>query len=117
MTDKPWPTVADCVERLGLAPASTADDNALAASLDAVSAFVVKARPDLTDATTGAPLPAIEPDAWQGIVILACLDYRAANTPSGFQGYDGGGYTGDTAERFRAHQLLRIQRYVPPRVG
>lgn len=117
MTDKPWPTVADCIDRLGLVPASQGDTDSLTASLDAVSAWVVKARPDLADPTTGDPLADIEPDAWQGIVILACLDYRAASTPNGFAGYDGGGYSGDTAERFRAHQLLRVQRYVPPRVG
>jgi hypothetical protein len=115
---RPWPTVDDCRARLGLAPATPDDEASLAASLDAVSAWVIKARPDLAPANPGDPAPDIEPDAWQGIVILACLDYRAGNTPNGFAGYDGGGYAGtDTAERFRAHQLLRVQRYVPPRVG
>jgi hypothetical protein len=98
-------------------PATQDDTDALTASLDGVTAMVCKARPDLTDPTTGDPLPDIEDDAWQGIVILACLDYRAANSPSGFAGYDGGIPGGDAPERFRAQQLLRIGRYVPPRVG
>jgi hypothetical protein len=112
---KPWPTVLDCADRLGVDPADAADLRALTASLEAQVAMVVRARPDLLDAG-GLPVADLADDDWQGIVLLACLDYRAANTPNGFTGYDGG-YPGDSAERFRAHQLLRIQRYVPPRVG
>lgn len=105
-----WPTVDDCMDRLGVDPSDAERLDALGASLAATIAMVKRARRDLATATTVAD------DDWQGVVILACLDYRAANSPNGFTGYDGG-YGGDTAERFRAHQLLRIQRYVPPRVG
>jgi hypothetical protein len=105
-----WPTVDDCVARLGVAPATPADLAALGHSLDATVAMVRRERPELTEA---GPIGA---DTWQGVVILACLDYRAANTPSGFAGYDGG-YAGTTDERFRGYQLCRIARYSPPRVG
>lgn len=112
---KPWPTPLDCADRLGVDPAEASDLRALTASLDATVAMVVKARPDMLDAT-GLPVADIDDDAWQGIVVLACLDYRASNTPNGFAGYDGG-LPGDAAERFRAQQLLRINRWVVPRVG
>lgn len=112
---KTWPTVDDCVDRLGVDPSSTEQMNALTASLDATVAMVVRSRSDLIDAG-GNPVPDIADDDWQGIVILACLDYRAANSPNGFAGFDGG-LPGDAAERFRAQQLLRINRWTVPRVG
>lgn len=105
----PWPTVDDCVARLGVDPADADALATLGRSLDAVTAMVRRERPEL-DPTT------CDPDVWQGVVILACLDYRAANTPAGFAGYDGG-VSGTTDERFRGYQLCRIARYAPPRVG
>ena len=104
-----WPTIDDCMNRLGVDPADDSQMASLQASLDGTIAMVRKARPDLDTI--------MEADAWLGIVILTCLDYRAANTPSGFAGYDGGFPSGDMAEKFRAQQLLRIDRFVPPRVG
>jgi hypothetical protein len=112
---KPWPTPIDCIDRLGVDPADGDALSALTASLDATIALVLRSRPDLANAN-GLPVDAIGDDEWQGVVILACLDYRAANSPNGFTGFDGG-LSGDSAERFRAQQLLRIARWVPPRVG
>jgi hypothetical protein len=103
------------MERLGVDPADSADVSALTASLDATIALVLRSRRDLADAN-GMPVPDIGDDEWQGVVILACLDYRASNSPNGFTGFDGG-LAPDSAERFRAQQLLRMNRWVVPRVG
>ena len=108
---KPWPTVEDCADRLGVDPADEADMRALQNSLDGQTVLVMKAKPELV----GAIL--IDADYWQGLTILACLDYKAANSPSGFAGFDGGLPSGDQAEKFRAQQLLRIDRFQTPRVG
>lgn len=113
---KPWPTPLDCADRLGVDPADAADLRALTASLDATIALVVSNRKDLLNAT-GLPVDLIGDDEWQGVVILACLDYRASNSPNGFTGFDGGLPGGDNAERFRAQQMLRMNRWVVPRVG
>jgi hypothetical protein len=107
-----WPTVDDVATRLGLDPSDPARWDALPASLAAVLAMVARERADLF--APGVTVPA---DAWQGVVILAALDYRAANTPNGFAGYDGGLDAGDGAERSRAHRFLRIGRFARPRVG
>lgn len=109
-----WPTVADCQDRLGVDPADASAARALTASLDGVTAMVLRERLDLLDPATGQPATTLDADTWLGIVILACLDYRAANTPAGFAGYDGG-YSGTADERFRGYQLCRISRYAPPR--
>lgn len=109
-----YPTIDDCVDRLGVEPSDAAQLASLQASLDGQTELVRKARPDLPDPPG---TDALDADDYLGILILACLDYRASNSPSGFAGYDGGFGGSDNAERFRAQQLLRIDRYVPPRVG
>jgi hypothetical protein len=117
---KPWPIIDDCIARLGVDPADQADTDALQASLDATTAMVLRAKRDeLYDTTVDPPVLVtdIEDDYWQGIVILACIDYRAANSPNGFAGYDGGLQAGEGAEKFRAQQLLRMDRWAVPRVG
>jgi hypothetical protein len=103
------PVVADCIDRLGVDPASTQDVEALTAALLATISYVTRQRPDL--------LTTVDAAASQGIVMMACLDYRARNSPAGFAGYDGGYMAPDTPEKFRAMALLRIDRYGPPRVG
>jgi hypothetical protein len=112
---KPWPTPVDCIDRLGVDPSDADSLAALTASLDATIAMVLRSRRDLANAN-GLPVDLIEDDEWQGVVILACLDYRAANSPNGFTGFDGG-LPNDQAERFRAQQFLRINRWQVPRVG
>lgn len=112
---KPWPVVVDCIDRLGVDPSDAESLAALTASLDATVAMVLRARRDLAD-PNGMPVAFIGDDEWQGVVILACLDYRAANSPNGFTGFDGG-LSPDQSERFRAQQLLRINRWQVPRVG
>ena len=81
---KAWPTIEDCENRLGVDPADESDVASLQASLDATITMVIRAKPELVGTTV------IDADYWQGIVLLACLDYRAGNTPNGFAGYDGG---------------------------
>lgn len=103
---------------LGVNPATTTDESALSAAVEAANAWVVLVRPDITtDQSTGAVLPTWPANADQAATMQAAHDYGRRSSTAGVAAFADVGVTFIPRMDPDVRRLLQLGEYQPPVVA
>lgn len=107
-------TVAAVRTFLGVNPATTTDEAALSAAVDAANAWVVSVRPDWTTDADGAVLDTWPAQADQAATLQAAHDYGRRSSTAGVAAFADVGVTFIPRMDPDVRRLLQLGEYQPP---